>query len=272
MKTRVTSFLVIVMLLISTLATAPPVLASATTNLAGRPITGYADEWCQGTAYGRVDGSIVLFTAAHCRPNGGAPGSSNGVAVKNISGQTIGTFWETGGVSVYDMAYIKLNAGFVPSNPNQIFAGDLGNNGTDNWWTITYKWGHSAFACPSIDSYFGSNGTIYHNFQQYILYNEAARSGTILGYWGAYNGTAAYCQVRISQTRHVGYKDSGSSFIITAFNGAVAGVGTAYCSAGCAAENIIITPWRAAITTLGDYWDNHGTMQGAWFCINTACT
>ena len=234
--------------IVSLLATAPSAFAAYTGNLAGRPIDGSASTSCQGLAYGKVDNSIVLFTAAHCA---GAAGS----AVKGPTGTTIGYWWaDVGGAASHDFAAIILISGNWPSALNRIYRG-----GSD--WIITQRWPSSSYSCVGISNDFGS--LIYQNFQATSTSTTPYRTGVMTGF--ASNGGGS-CEVQTTIPYHPTSKDSGSSFLLSGVTNQVFAVATRQIGG-----NLVATPAYEGIKALDNYWLNHGAHVGAWFCYQASC-
>jgi hypothetical protein len=246
MKRRLFTFFAAICLLASAF-TAPPTHAVTNMNLAGRPTNGSAYESCQGLAYGRVDNKLVLFIANHCQ----------GVPPIAPDGTQFGNWGGTEG-SDYDLSYVYLNPGYLPTNPQQIFKG----NGL--WWTISQRWTWSNYACLNLANAIGS--TVYQNFQSTSSSNTLARTGHITGFTNGVTGK--YCQVQTDLPQHTGgLKDSGSSLILYGAAAQVFAVATQ-------APNSLLsfTPAYGGIYAIRAYWLAHGSGVGAWFCVDATCS
>lgn len=150
-------------LLVSALIAPNTAYAYETQNLAGRPISGIADNTgmsihetaCQGLAYAAVNNKMALLTAGHCM----GPTHSDrlelvGVTVQGPNGGTIGEWGPlVENIDNHDLAYIKLYSGNWPSNRNRVYRGDVIG---DDWWTITAM-PSGAIKCSELEDNFGDD-------------------------------------------------------------------------------------------------------------------
>jgi hypothetical protein len=132
--TKLRAAVIAALLSASLFISATPVAASFTGNLAGRPINGNATQTCQGTAYGKVGGQLVLFTAWHCRSSTGY--TLDGTPVTGPTGYAIGTWGTRHEGNSHDLDYIVLYSDSHPTTGlNTIYRGNPGYQ--PYYWTIT---------------------------------------------------------------------------------------------------------------------------------------
>jgi hypothetical protein len=241
--------------LVAALAAPAPVAAVVTTNLAGRPIGGSAATSCHGLAYGKVDNKMVLFTAYHCRKD--VPG---GVVVNGPGGVRIGVWGpDYTALRAHDVAYIKLDNSNWPTVKNRVYRGDVPG---DNYWTITENptFGNS---CQGA-SWNAISSVVYQNWQSSTTSTTDYQVGVTLGY-DQNNGSS--CSIWTSVPWHgLGWKDSGSPFVLDNHPHQVWAVGSAH-----GGNNLIVTPIYGGILALDQIWANQGTHTGAWFCTTSSC-
>jgi hypothetical protein len=240
------------MLLVGSLFVGVSGAAAVTYNgsLAGRPIDGNAASTCQGLAYGRVNGLVVLFTAAHCAGAGGT--------VVNGPNGRLGTWMADVGGAAHDLAAILLDYGNYPSNKNQIFRGNGGQ-----WWTITQAIPSANIGCVGLAGRFGN--TIYQNFNHSLVSDDTWRDGHDTSFY-SHASDYSSCLINTDIVYHSLYKDSGSSFLMYGYTNQVLGIATLRNG-----SNLVFTPAFEGITALNNYWKSHGSAQGAHFCYSASC-
>jgi hypothetical protein len=241
-----------------------PAFAAYTVNLAGRPIGGDASTSCQGLAYGRAGGQLVLFTAAHCQ--GGTDAQRRAVSGTNVigpNGQALG-FWTYQGAGWdHDLTYIVLYSGMHPSALNQVFHGTGVSPG---YWTITRN-PSAALSCASLGSETPWGTGVSHNFQPTVTSNFIYTGGVITGF--AYHPDSQHCLVQTN----IGWngptdKDSGSSFILSGYTNTVFGIATSQDDTSL--HRLQLNPLYEGLNDLNTYWaaQNH---TGAWLCQTASC-
>jgi hypothetical protein len=207
--TQIRAVVVAVLLCALLLTSASPVAALGYLGiLAGRPISGDAQGSCQGTAYGKVGGLLVLFTAWHCR-NGRTDGSN----VIGPDGGVIGYlgFYHQG--NSHDVDYIVIQDYPHPtSGLNTIYRGNPGY--TPYYWTITGN--PYSLGCPDI----GGTGavpwgsTVLQDFNPTITSTWSFTSSTTVAF-EKYLVTGTYpnveCTVETTQSPITGYGTAGAS-------------------------------------------------------------
>ena len=201
-------------------AAAPEPIPVDTSNLAGRPISGGYDANihggnCQGIAYGRVDGRLVLFTANHCRFSNGVinPEDRSGQPVYGPNGSRIGVWGPTSTVaSTHDLTFIYIDAAAKPANTNRIYRGPYnGAGGVDDWWVMTGQ--------PTVDM--GCDGTWKEDFSWQMAQPKSGALNTVFTTRAAYlwrivnvnsgSGVTRHCQIEMSGLQdRTGYVESGS--------------------------------------------------------------
>jgi hypothetical protein len=253
LRTLFSSLLVASLLFVS----APKVDASYTVNLAGRPIMGSAYTWCQGVAYGRVDGALVLFTANHC-----ADGRGQGDIVLDPNGSMLGSWHYTGHSEEHDLAWIELIAGAHPSNLNQVYRGGFAPT---DYATITQPYPSSSLSCASIDSRFGVATSQY--FQNTTQSIANPRTGHITGYtW--YTPSTNQCLVQTDiPAQCCGIKDSGSPFGLYGFSYTMFALATGGANGG----GLQVTPLYEGIHAIDDFYYARGNHLGAFMCYTASC-
>jgi len=254
-----------VFLLLSSLLVAVPSASAVTltTNLAGRPIKADTLKWCTGIAYGKINNKFVLFTANHCNDGIYKPGT-----VVNGSAGRIGVWGGslTGPWAAYDLNWIVLDSGAVPSNPHQIYRGNCNipggcvfGTGTSSWWTVNNKLGNSAYSCANMGSHLSS--LVAQNWR-------TTQSSTTPFVAGEVDTIVNGCEMLTSIDSHCPYKDSGSG--LTDLNGEVIGIGHAS-TVNCGGQ-LIFTSFYEGLKKVDAYYDAIVPHIGAWLCVNTACT
>jgi hypothetical protein len=260
---------------------ARPVSAAYTGNLAGRPMGGYADaeshgqvgpNGCMGTAYGRVNGYKVLFTAGHCEadPNSGGPGA----AVYAPDGSVLG-WWGVNntGAEQHDLAWVKL-AGNFPSNPNQIYRGDYG---TVDWWTINGQPTKIDGGCGTGPSAY-DNVALFQNWQLTTSTTYVFRSGFGVG-WGYFDGhqdSTNFCTINTSilaplWSNGTPARSSGAP-IIEVGHATVMGISShAFSQDGGATWYMNVTPLFEGMYAVNYYYTHNGYTQGAYLCYTASC-
>lgn len=238
-------------------------------NLAGRPIRGTATDWCQGMAYGRINGQMVLFTSGHCYADTtGTSGLDVGDDIYNSVGVRLGVLGDKRGAWDKDLGFIWLADGKYPSTGlNKIFRGD------NEYWTITQPYPSNDISCDNI-KYGGTFNSwprgVYHNFQTTITSNYPKRYGGVTGF-SSYTD-ASHCTLQTNLEWHgPTYADSGSSFILTGYGDQVfAGASSVTCR--CEGGTIQVTPVYSGIHALDNFWEANGNNLGAYFCADSTCT
>lgn len=240
-------------LILAALAAPTPVLATHTTNLAGRPINGDAlapGASCHGLVYGMVDNRPVLFTADHC--HGG-----QGNVVSGIGGERIGTWGprNVAGSGAADLAFIWLDNGKWPANRNRVYRGEVAGN---NWWTMTAQpYAVSGIDCGTAQAMSG----IYHNWQSSDTSTTPYRTG-VMQYWASWSPT--YCNIVISLQYHgEGTLDSGSPFIHASHTNTIFGIATYQTG------NLWVALTRTGFVALNGYYQSVGTHTGVRICTSS---
>lgn len=233
------------------LAMPSAVMASPYTgDLAGRPYGGSAVTSCHGIAYGRAGGSLVLFTAKHCR-------GTAGTDVIGPTGSAIGFWPAITAADSYDLSYIVLYAGNYPSAKNIVYSGS-------GSFTITRN-PPGAIGCNNLGIGGGIPwGTaIYQAFQTSTTSTYGTNNGTITGF-ATHNGDQ--CIVNTTVPYHgPTYKDSGSPFVLNGYTNTVFGVASTQLNG-----KLQVNSLYGGINALNAYWVGvNGT--GAWLCQTAAC-
>ena len=234
------------------------------TNYAGRPLgTSGAVNDCHGAAYGRVDGSLVLFSAYHCNP--ASAGLGAGQPAYGHDGSIIG-FWASdwGGASVNDFSYIWLETGQVPFIKNEIYRGFNPACPTcADHWTVTTAYPSVGLSCAYISSKF--NRTVYQNFQPFYNYTWEKEPGLMTGF----KVSGSSCQVQTTINWHgAAYKDSGSPFVYGASTNQPVGIATSKDGSNALAFSTFYDGWNKANV----YWLSHGSNVGVHLCYDSNCT
>lgn len=220
-------------------ASATPVAAADTDNLAGRPYNGNAATECQGTIYGRVNNAMVLFTANHCR------GNRAGDPVYNKAGKRIGQWTASNAGNSGDLTWIVLDTGMYPaSNRNYV---------TANGSTFVNRKTMPTVPCSALT--FPRN--MMHYWQPTLANTYAYRLGSATGK----DATGTYCTVKTNLSVHTGYKDSGSLGVISQEADVVFGV--AWYEIG---GKIVFGSWYQAIRDVDAAFT--GTVK---FCSDSDC-
>jgi len=264
MKNRVLVLLAAVAMFSGLFGNVPTALASASTipdTLAGRPIMGDANRWCQGTVYGRVNSYLVLFTAGHCADN-----QSEGAYVYDEWNRAIGT-WSTccgGYAQADDLAYIRLFPQFYPADPSLIYRG----NGT--YFRNTSHWADEADCNVLPGDVVGTQ--IDEAFQPYWDTTQWFRYTSSSNYMASNDGWRCTVHTGLNTQWPEGCivdceKDSGAPFILNAFPTQVVGVGHGKDGAG----KLDYQSLHSGIRDYDIYWRSHGGNLGAWFCTSVSC-
>jgi hypothetical protein len=220
-----------------------------TGDLAGRPYGGSAATSCHGIAYGRAGGSLVLFTAKHCR-------GTAGTDVIGPSGTPIGFWPAITAADSYDLSYIVLYTGNWPSAKNIVYSGS-------GSFTITRN-PPAAIGCNNLGIAggipWGTN--VYQAFQTSTNSTNGTNNGTITGF-ATHNGDQ--CIVNTTVSYHPGWKDSGSPFILSGYTNTVFGLATTQLNG-----KLQVNSLYGGINALNTYWVGvNGT--GAWLCQTASC-
>lgn len=265
--------------MIGALAGPTSVMAADSANVAGSPISGGYDPNigggnCQGTAYGRVDGAFVLFTANHCRyhlENGENvlnPEDRSGEPVYGRNGTQIGTWGPLSSAgSVHDLTFIYINASSKPSNANKVFRGPI--SGASDWWTMTAQ-PTSDFGCDG--SNLLSGAAVHQNAQPVsgaltaIYRSSSTQFGYGFGPVGS--GLTRNCTVKVSNTvRFNVFVESASPYVSSLGTDKLLGHATGQWSGGgCASACITFTPIYHGIEHLDSFFGGVTRL-----CITAAC-
>lgn len=227
--------------------TASPAAATGYTGiLAGRPINGNASQTCQGTAYGKVGGVLVLFTAWHCR----GP-AADGSAAYGPNGQVIGSYGYLHQGNSHDLDYIVIQAYDHPTTGlNTIYRGNPGY--TPYYWTITSQPYQNHLTCNELEATVAWGTGVYQNFQSTNLSAFPFRSGTTV-WWQDFHSDDHYpwvaCTVKVTQTVQTAYKDSGSSFILQGY-ATVFGIASSSWYTSDGVQHLLITPMSEGLLAL----------------------
>jgi hypothetical protein len=269
------------LLLIGALALPAPAYATSV-NVAGRPIqgninTGHAGS-CSGIGYGRVNGSLVVFLADHCRT--GHSENEPGDPVMGPTGVVIGT-WASiiPAIQQHDLSYFWVNAAGTPGNANRIYRGDVAGS---DFWEMTAQ-PSSALSCDG-EAEWGSDD-IYQMNQISSETTEPYRTGSLPAealsdlytYYSyvTYSDGSTHCRiytydlpVRYAPNLHI---ESSSPIMKEAQSARLFAYATGM-SNGCGGDCITITPIYNSLKAADDYWEVNGSNLGAYMCIDAACT
>lgn len=244
--------------------------ADSTRNYAGRPLSGDTDGsdtpdkvFCNGLAYGKVDGKKVLFFADHCindAPTGGSIRDEDGVYYGWRP--TAPSVQCAGGSSGNDLCYIWLYSGKWPSNPHQVYAG-VKCCVYSQWTTIAQPKGSPSWACGTMDDQIGL--TVYENHQNLWAGTHYRWEGVVTNTQMGGSGSADDCEIITDLDYSSTYRHSGSPLFSTGNN--LVGVATAATGSG----KLIFDSVYEGMKDIDAYWDTHGTGVGAWFCTDAAC-
>lgn len=247
---RILISLLAVMLLAT--AFAAPVAADDTSYLAGKPTNGKGfgeGSTCPGTAYGRVNGSMVLFVVRHCNNN-----HISGLAKFGPSGESIGTIGYPPlgfNAAAYDMAWIVLPSGQWPTYRNRVYVGN-------SYYDMDTEIPRGETACDDL-SFSDTMKTGYSEF----------KSGP---HWGPYTGHANEEQGSNSASCWIGtniVNDQGGEHIPS---GAPLWDWSHNSLIGPALGNqngyTTFTSWRTPMIRLREIYGTTDT----FFCANPACT
>lgn len=237
--------------------------------LAGRPIRDDGQEMqCQGVAYARVGGAIVLLTANHCRNYADTPGGQVYYHHLNAGVRTNGDvligFWGPGtgdGGETWadnDLAFIILIDPYIPANSrNQVYRGAVAGN---DWWTITTN-PTAADGCSDYPKGGAWPDTTYQNFQ--ITKNGVVpyRTGSVTGKVNVNDG----CLLVTNLAVHAQGVDSGSPFIAFSDQTTVSGLATDQVNGKLRFNSLY-----EGLNDLNTFYVNlNGT--GAWLCQTSTC-
>lgn len=254
--------------------------------LAGRPIRDDGQEMqCQGLAYARVGGVIVLLTADHCRKYSDTPGGTAyyhnlNQGVRTNGDVVIGAWGpgkNDGGASWAnnDLTFIILFNPYIPAaGLNQVYRGDVTGNGYtgDDNWNITTNPG-PADGCAGFPAGGAFPDTSYHNFQATKTSTTKYRSGHVIAFVDAQGGQWSYdpnlpndtCNLQTDFSVHSTGVDSGSPFIRYSDQTTVNGIAT-----GQWGGKLFFNPLYEGLNDMNTYYvAQNGT--GAWLCQTSTC-
>lgn len=237
--------------------------------LAGRPIRDDGQEMqCQGVAYARVGGAIVLLTADHCRNYADSPGGAIyyhnlNTGVRTNGDVVIGSWGpgkNDGGASWAnnDLAFINLFNPYVPAvGLNQVYRGAVAGN---DWWTITTN----PTPADGRDDYPKGGAwpdTTYQSFQVTKIANAPYRTGSVSGKLAVNDG----CLLVTNLAVHAQGVDSGSPFIAFSDQTTVSGLATDQINGKLRFNSLY-----EGLDDINTFYVNlNGT--GAWLCQSSSC-
>lgn len=230
---RLASFVAVLVLFFSLAPSASAVTLQ--TNLAGRPIWSDTIQWCTGVAYGRVNGYMVLFTAAHCRDHGSGYDYQWGDPVPSSTGAILGFWEETAASSKYDLAWIRLTSGSWPTVPYQIYRGDCtdgtcpGGN-TSSYWQVDNLYGSNDYSCANAPLHNGASAWENWRVDQNDHYRARHGHFSYMGPVTPSGSWATPCMLQSDLYYSTTYKHSGAGLV--ADTGEVIGVATGIDSNG----------------------------------------
>jgi hypothetical protein len=244
------------------LALASPAVVSGATPpfVAGRPITGRMSDanGCQGTAYGRVNGEMVIFTAWHCMEGAGQlPGD----AVKFYDGRTLGWWGRDALGAQHDLAYVRLASGMIPtSGRNRVYQGR--SEGADQWWTITRMPSIGCVAMATGDYWNRATWANYHSSMGDTRLFSVGKTVRMFS-----QAATDRCTVLTTNPWHGdGSRDSGTSVMMIDQPGTVWGMMTAR-----SGSQLIATPMKDGLDDINWFYTHNGYTKGAYLCQTSLC-
>lgn len=271
-------FILPLALVLAALALPAPVAAADPTNAAGRPISGGYDPNigggnCQGIAYGRVAGALVLFVPHHCRYGKECSGCLNsmdrsGMVVYGANGTRIGTWGPLSTPSAtHDLTFIYIDAASKPTYANRIYRGP--DPAASDWWTLTAQPTSTTSGC---DGNWSADAAWQMAQDQedldWIYYN---RQGSLMNFLVSKgSGLTRYCAIRTGlYVRNLcscpsDVVESGSPVIREDYQTRLFGYMTL--SYSCLYDCLAVTPIYEGIHALADWYGGDTRL-----CITAAC-
>ena len=272
-------------LLLGALTLPTPVAAADPTNLAGRPISGGYDPNigggnCQGIAYGRVNGALVLFVPHHCRHHSEFINGKwvqvvnsmdrSGMVVYGPNGTRIGTWGPLSTPSAtHDLSFIYIDAASKPTNANQIYRGP--DPAAADWWTMTAQPTSTSSGCDGS----WSADIVWQMAQDqsgdldWIYYD---RQGTAMNFLVSKgSGLTRYCAIRTGiYVRNLcncsaNVVESGSPVVRQDYQSRLFGYMTL--SYSCLYDCLAVTPIYEGIHALDDWYGGDTRL-----CITASCS
>lgn len=275
-------------------------------NLAGRPICGYADgsvsgcdvpqyeTTCSGIGYANLGGKMALITAGHCQPRVNSSDvrcTINTLGDNLQSGASAATYGPTTSVIGYwgtdygldldgscehDVGVIWLYQGNWPAYRNRVIHGDPA---AGEYWTITRPDTPLSWDCSLSMGRYG-----YQSYEYHIGDGTPARFG--IATYGFYGGdSAGPCTFKTIEPLHAKpgqganctatvrtgcATDSGTPWILDGHLDAPWAVSSGPWTSGSYAY-IYITPLYEGMNDLNSYFTSHYPYSGAHWCTSADC-
>lgn len=277
LRTTIAALALLVVALIAPVPAAAilPPSDGGTINFPGRMLRDDYDTWqngangrqanfCRGTAYGKVDGDLVLFVANHCDAGAieGQPAYTNGWVIIGTWGKRLQ------GWANNDLAYIRLYPSWRPtSGLNKVYRGSIANE--SNFWTITSQPGvyDGCAGFPAGGEY---PDTSYLNYQATFTTSYDYEVGHVTGLFNHDDG----CGVFTDFDSHLICCESGAPVIrysdTTTINGLMTGYNNAIPSADEGVKfsgGLYFNPIYEGLEDLKGYFGANDT----GLCITSTC-